>query len=230
MAAAAMAQMPPGPGVDLQGRAVIDPTVNVKEKLEDTVRRLDDLNNLREEHRKEIESQRRHYDSLLREAERGRREAEKDRLDAIRIIDVTAVAARATEANERASQLAQQVQATAEANRVQVAAAATAFRAELVSTIEPIQKRLEELSKVQYEQQGQKAQVVEARESAGDLQPILNAIAAQNEVIASLTRTQQQNAGGVSQQADSRDSTRLYVTLFGAAIVGLTFYNSIKGG
>jgi len=214
---------PIGPGVDHLGQPVIDPTVNVKEKLEDTVRRLDDLNAMRDRHYAEKQDMRQYYETMLREAEQGRRAAEKDRLDAIRIIDVTAVAARATEANERASQLAQQVTATAEANRVQVAAAATAFRAELVSTIEPIQKRLEELSKVQYEQQGQKAQVVEARESAGDMKPIV-------EAIRELQTDLRQREGSRDQQNQSRDTTRFYIAIAGGAIVVMQIYNTVRPG
>lgn len=221
---------PPGPGVDIQGRTVIDPTVNVKEKLEDTVRRLDDLASMRAVHHDALEGQRRYYEGLLRDAEQGRRQAEKDRLDAIRIIDVTAVARAAQEQNERAQQLAAQLQATAEANRVQVAAAATAFRAELVSTIDPIQKRLEEISRTQYEQQGQKQQVVESRESAGDLKPILDALSGLGSSIRALQDVRERNVGGQQHEIASRDNTRYMIALAGGAVTALTIYNLIKPG
>lgn len=216
----------PGPGVDLQGRAVIDPTQNVKEKLEDTVRRLDDLSSSREDHRKEMESLRRHYEGLLREAEQGRRLAEKDRLDAIRIIDVTAVAARATEANDRASQLAAQLQATAEANRVQVAAVATAVRAELIATVEPLQKRLEEVSRVQYEQQGARVQVVDSRENQADLKPIIDAIAELTRAQAATATGQAEARGGQAQIIDKRASNGLLIAAGGFA---LTMFVAVIG-
>lgn len=144
----------PGPGVDATGQAVVDPTRNVLDKVEDSVKRLDDLR----------EQSERHTDTVAKmEAEHAKelRKLEADRIDAIRAVDVAASQQQQKDAEVRATSLAKQVSDTAEANRVQVAAAASAAATSLGAALVPIQERLAELTRLQYEQAGAKVAVVE---------------------------------------------------------------------
>lgn len=184
-------QQPPGPAVDLQGRAVIDPSLNVKESQRLAVQRLDDLRKmdsgqirremkLHSEHSKEL----RHIEAAH---SKELRVAEAARLDAIRTTSDAAVQSAALVQANAASALATQLQATAEAMRVQVASTATAAATAVVTAstaqaasqgqaLAPIQDALASLQKFQYEFAGGKAQVVETRDASADLRPILDAI------------------------------------------------------
>jgi len=142
----------PGPAVDVQGRPVVDPTENVKALTEASVKRLDDLSELRDHCEERLDAQRTRYEMLLREAERELRKAESDRIDAIRAVDVGAV--------QRAAEVSA---AQAEALRNTVAAAAAAAATALGAALDPIQKDIADLRRAQYEAQGQKTQVVESR-------------------------------------------------------------------
>ena len=64
----------------------------------------------------------------------------------------------------QAQTLATQVAVSAETLRTQVAAAASAASTALSAALEPIQKDIADLRRAQYEAQGQKTQVVEARD------------------------------------------------------------------
>lgn len=128
----------PGPGVDAEGAPVVDPTANVLALVEAAAKRLDDLAALRS-----------NYEAQLRQAETAR-------IDAIRAVDVGAV--------QRAAEVAA---AQAEALRNQVAVAATATAAALAAALDPIQKRLDDLTRAQYETVGQKSQITESRSSSG---------------------------------------------------------------
>ena len=103
----------PGPGVDAQGRPVIDPTENVKALTEAAVNRLDDLRNTETQHSKDLISiitknieemakLRADYDDRLRDAE-------SKRIDAIRAVDVGAVQRAAEVSAAQAQTLAIQV-------------------------------------------------------------------------------------------------------------------------
>jgi len=155
----------PGPGVDAAGRPVIDPTENVKSLTEAAVRRLDDLANMRTHYSDRLEAQRAIFESRLREADRELRKAESDRIDAIRAVDVGAV--------QRAAEVSA---AQAEALRNTVAAAAAAAATALGAALDPIQKDIADLRRAQYEAQGQKAQVVETRASAGSVYGLIGAV------------------------------------------------------
>jgi len=139
----------PGPGVDAQGRPVIDPTQNVLDLVEAAIKRQDDLREKDAEHIREIIGIRAEYDEKLREAE-------SDRIDAIRAVDVGAVNRAAEVAATQATVLAAQLQATAEAARTG-----------LVAALEPIQKDIQDLRKAQYEIAGAKANVGETRLNLG---------------------------------------------------------------
>jgi hypothetical protein len=148
--------MPPGPGVDIEGRPVVDPTANVIALTEAAVKRLDDL---RAAEQRFNEAERRHMQELLEmhaEFTAQLSQAESGRIDAIRAVDVGNV--------QRAAEVAG---AQAEALRNQVAAAAAAAATALSAALDPIQKDIADLRRAQYEAQGQKTQVVEARAGSG---------------------------------------------------------------
>ena len=137
---------------------MIDPTPNVMALVEAANKRQDDLR----------ERDRLHAETIMRlraEHERELRATESARLDAIRKVDNEAVIRAATVQTEQASTLALQVATSAEALRNQVAAAATAQTIALNAALDPIQKRIDDLTRAQYEAQGQKTQVVESRSS-----------------------------------------------------------------
>lgn len=155
----------PGPAVDARGRIVDDPTLNVIANLETAVKRLDDLreadNKFQDssiDHVKELATLRAEYEDKLRLAE-------SRRIDAIRAVDVAAVASSARDAAVVAATLATQVTTSADTLRNQVELTKTAAAGALATALEPIQKDIAELRKVQYEQAGQKAGAVETVDS-----------------------------------------------------------------
>lgn len=137
----------PGPGVDAQGRAVVDPTQNVLDLVRAESRRQDDL---------------RHAERRLHKAEerhaRDLRKAEAKRVDALRAGDQAAIKAAAEKVDATAATLAATVAAAAEAMRAAQAAQAEAFT-----------KALAEVQRFQYGQQGGTAQVSETRARADSL-------------------------------------------------------------
>lgn len=142
------------PAVDRRGNPVVDPTKNVLDLVSAAIKRQDDLResdnkiaDLRDEHAKEL------------------RLAEAARIDAIRAVDVSAVKSAAEVQAAQANTLATQVATSAETLRTQVAATATAAETKLAAALEPIQKDIADLRRVQYEGVGSKTQVVEARAS-----------------------------------------------------------------
>jgi hypothetical protein len=188
----------PGPGVDIEGRPVVDPTQNVKDLMDAAVKRLDDmleaavrrLDDLRYEEGRHTEAAVKRLDDLLdmetRHQDRVRllmmehvkatadlrgefgeklRDAESKRIDAIRAVDVGAVQRAAEVSAAQAQTLANQVAVSAEALRAQVAAAQSAAATSLAAALDPIQKDIADLRRAQYEAQGQKINVTEARGS-----------------------------------------------------------------
>jgi hypothetical protein len=146
-----------------------DPTRNVLDLVEAAIGRQDDLRELESRYLRELAALRADYDSRLREAETAR-------IDAIRSVDVGAVN-RATEvAVTQAQTLAAQVAISAETLRTQVSAAATAASTALSDALQPIQKDIADLRRAQYEAQGQKTQVVEARDTHTAAKLSINAV------------------------------------------------------
>ena len=171
-----------GPATDSKNIPVIDPTENVRELVSAEVKRQDDLREAEAAHRREVEEMRGVYLKAERDHLReladvragyadSLREAESKRIDAIRAVDVGAVAAAAQVQATQATTLAAQVATSAETLRNQVAAAATAQTVALAAALEPIIKDIADLRRAQYEAQGQKTQVVEthARGSASGM-------------------------------------------------------------
>jgi uncharacterized protein YkuJ len=159
--------------VDSSGQTVIDPTLNVTNMLEAAVRRLDDLREASERRQDgNIETEGHHVRELsaMRESHaRELREKEAERIDAIRLVDVNAVARAAEVSAAQAAALAAQVALSADAMRVQVAAAAQAAQESQARYIDPIQKDIADLRRAQYEQQGQRAQVSDSRSKNGSV-------------------------------------------------------------
>jgi len=187
----------PGLPVDSTGRPAIDPTENVKDTLEQSVRRLDDLRLANEEKTqvqldalKEVAEVRAYYEGLLRKAE-------SDRINAIRTVDTQAVQQAATVQATAATALQAQVLTSAETLRGQVQAAQVAAAATLQAAVAPLTEAISSLQRAQYEAQGQKTQVVEARSAAEDFKPILDALAR-------LERVQTGAEGGHAQVLDNR--------------------------
>lgn len=145
-----------GPAVDSVGTPVIDPTQNVLQLVEAAIERQDDLRAASERHTRDL---------IDIHANHSRELAAKEtaRIDAIRAVDVGAVSRAAEVSATQATTLAQQVATSAETLRGQVSAAATATATALATALEPIIKRIEELSRVQYEQQGQRTQQTESK-------------------------------------------------------------------
>jgi hypothetical protein len=163
----------PGPGVDVEGNPVLDPTKNVLDlvdaanlrqddlrkaefKRQDDLRiaefrRQDDLRSAESRHLREVAGLRAEYQAELRRAE-------TERINAVREVDVQAV--------QRAAEV-QAAQQQTLAN--QVVATADAFRVSLAAALEPIIRDIADLRKTQYEQAGQRAQVGESRLNYGAL-------------------------------------------------------------
>lgn len=160
------ANQPAGPAVDAVGRTAVDPTANVLAVVEAATRRLDDLRIAEMVHRAEMTKYRDDCTAEREELNRELRKAESSRIDAIRAVDVGAVARAAEVSAAQQQVLAAQVAASAEAMRAQVAATATAAATNLVAALEPIQRDIADLRKTQYEQAGQRAQQVDSRGSS----------------------------------------------------------------
>lgn len=145
-----------GPAVDRKGSPVIDPTHNVLLFVDAAVSRQDDLREMQARYMEQIANLRSEHDRDLREAEGAR-------IDAIRAVDKQAVDTAASAQGAAAQVLSQTVALTAEQQRTQVAAVATAAAVSLAAALEPMAKDIADLRRVQYEQQGQRAQQVETR-------------------------------------------------------------------
>ncbi len=164
----------PGLTVDASGNPAIDPTANVLETVAREVRRLDDLREASERrvsdlvqvhseidrqtatHLAETASMRADYEEKLRDAERGR-------IDAIRALDVSNVERAQAVSQAQAATLAAQVATSAETLRAQVEATRAQTATALEQALQPIKTDVADLRRVQYEQQGQRAGVVETR-------------------------------------------------------------------
>ena len=153
-----------GPSTDRHNDPVIDPTKNVLDLVESAIQRQDDLREVETAHLREVVTLYHEMADLRAEHARELREAEAQRIDAIRAVDVGAVNRAAEVATTQAATLAAQVATSAETLRNQVSAAATAQTVALAAALEPVQKDIADLRRVQYEAVGGKSQVVESRE------------------------------------------------------------------
>jgi len=204
---------------------VVDPTLNVRGLVDSAVRRQDDLRKSDHDHMRETVRMQAAFDQKMRHTVQKYQAkldaAESKRIDAIRMVDVSAVAAAAAVQETRANTLAGQVALSADAMRATVAATAQAAQEGLTRALDPIQKDIAELRKAQYEAAGQKAQVIETRSAAEDIKPLVDAIAL-------LTKAQDENQGQKMQVVDRRASTGQWIAvaavgagLFGGLLVAL---------
>lgn len=169
----------PGIGVDFRGDAVVDPTKNVLDLVEAERKRQDDLREafeklvqtqmqsssvietLRATHTKEMneaESKRVDQQLALRTSYEERLSlAEAKRIDAIRAVDVNAVAVASQRASDQATVLATQVAQSAEALRGLVASTANtvAQSQQVLSTT--LSTRITTLEQAQYEGKGKQS-------------------------------------------------------------------------
>ena len=145
-----------GPAVDRAGAPVIDPTENVTALVKAGLERQDELRRQESTHIHELLELRADYDAQLRVAE-------SRRIDAIRAVDVAAVAQAAQVSATQATILATQVSASAETLRTTVAASALSAANALSAALGPIQTSIDALRQAQYQQQGQAAQKTEGR-------------------------------------------------------------------
>lgn len=137
-----------------------DPTKNVMDLVQAANRRQDDLREMQADGLRREMALRAAFDEKLRLAESAR-------IDAIRLVDTQQVQRAAEVQAAQALALANQVATSAEMLRTQVAVAAVSSDGKLAAALEPIQKDIADLRRVQYETAGGKTQVVEAR-SSGD--------------------------------------------------------------
>jgi hypothetical protein len=147
----------PGIGVDAQGGAVIDPTANVIALNQASDRRQDDL---RASFEKYVEAEIRHVEDmakLSRSYEEKLGVAESKRIDAIRAVDVAAVATAAERSGQQAQVLATQVSASAETLRALVATQQAANAAAVSQMATQLTDRIALLERAQYESKGKEA-------------------------------------------------------------------------
>lgn len=156
----------PGPGVDIRGINVVDPTKNVMDMVQAAIQRQDDLRFQESQHIREIMDLRNTLEDKIRALEGQLRQQEAERINAIRAVDVGNVSRAAEVAATQASTLASQVATVAEALRSQVAAAAQASANSQSQALEPIQTAINDLRKAQYEQQGQKYAQSEGKDTS----------------------------------------------------------------
>ena len=172
-----------GQGIDRFGGPVVDPTENVKALSEAASRRQDDLRQAFEKQvelqlksialidklRDETEQLRSVASRELRDAEIKRIDneaklrseyseklsnAEAKRLDAIRVVDVNAVAVASQRASDQASVLATQVSQSAEALRTLVATTAATVAASQQQLANTLSARITTLEQAGYQQAG----------------------------------------------------------------------------
>jgi hypothetical protein len=141
----------------------IDPTSNVKDLVKEVVIRMDAL---RDADRRLFDSEMVHVREQmeLRAFYAEKLEiAEAKRIDAIRAVDVNAVAIANQRATDQAAVLAAQVQASAETLRVQLQQTAAIFKQQLDQTTQQLSDRISSVERSQYEGKG----------TAGSVSPIV---------------------------------------------------------
>lgn len=147
---------------------LIDPTANVLKLVEQSIVRLDDLralDNRRQDELRGAESRRVDEEANLRVFyDEKLRDAESKRIDAIRSVDVAAVATANERATAQASVLANQVAQSAETLRSLVASTAASVATNLANVSSQLADRLTLLERSQYLRGGVEKQQGESRE------------------------------------------------------------------
>jgi len=165
-----------GPATDKAGNPVVDPTANVLALVAAEARRQDDLRKAQEQLRDEQINHVEAIIALRASFDNELRVSEANRIDAIRAVDTGAVSRAAEVAAAQATTLATQVAVSAETLRGQVSAAAQASNVALAAALEPVQRDIQDLRKVQYEQAGAKQGSSDIRTSNIDQRSLIFAI------------------------------------------------------
>jgi hypothetical protein len=214
-----------GRGVDSSGGPVVDPTQNVMDLSEASNKRQDDLRIYtdlitQEKFRRiddlRVAESRRLDDLRLAESKRIDGElilrafyedklnaAEASRINAIRAVDVGAVAVASERATQQAAVLANQVIASADALRSQLAATAATMATQLQGQTTQITDRLALVEKAQYENKG--------RQGLADPQ--------MENLIIEMRKLTDANASGMGKSAGLNQA---WAILIGAAIIAGT--------
>lgn len=147
-----------GQAVDAAGKPAFDPSKNVLDLVEAAVLRLDDLRAAETRRQDDMRAQsEKHTAEMARlnsDYQEKLRDAEAKRIDAIRAVDVNAVAVASGRAADQATVLANQVQVSADALRSLVATTQSALAAQHAASTAEITKRLTELERAKYEGAG----------------------------------------------------------------------------
>ncbi len=153
----------------LNGNGKPDPSANVLALVRAGLKRQDDLRKQGNKYTREmISAETKHTHSMgnLRAwYDEKLRVKESARIDANRAGDAAQLLALATTTQTTAGTLAATVEATAVAVRTTMETTARTTADTLKATVDPILKALAEVQRIQYEQAGSKAAVVEAKDS-----------------------------------------------------------------
>lgn len=206
---------------DVYGNPTIDPTKNVLDLVDAAVTRIDDMAVLREQ----LRSERAKYADEIRQAETQRLDdlraaesrrvdeqasmraefqekvsiGESKRIDAIRAVDVAAVAVASERATQQATVLATQVSTSADALRTLVATTAAAMAATNQSLTTQLTDRIATLEKAQYELRGKSAVVDPQMEMLlGEMRGLRERASADSGKSAGISMTGAMVMGGVS--------------------------------
>ena len=143
------------------------------------------------------------------------RDAEAKRIDAIRAVDVNAVNVAANRQADQATVLAAKVAASAEALRALVASTAASQAVAQQQVLGPILERLSAIEQTQYKGFG--------KESVTD--PIMTQLLAEMKA----TRDIQAASGGAfNQRVETKDDTRLLMTIVGGVIAIIGTFIALK--
>jgi hypothetical protein len=153
---------------DAQGNPAIDPTANVLDKVESEVRRIDDLREASERYQQREADLRERWRGreadIQAQHEREQRRAEAARIDANRATDLASAASTAAAAVTAVQALAKSTVEIAETARINVTQSAAVVDANFTRRLEPIERRLDEIQRVQTLQLGAQAGTTEQRD------------------------------------------------------------------
>lgn len=204
----------PGIPIDFIGGPTVDPTKNVLDLVQAAVARLDDLRDAESRRLDErAAAERSHIREIMKltaEYEDKLASAEAKRIDAIRAVDVGAVAVAAERATQQATVLAAQVATSAETLRTLVQTSATALATQQTAIMEPITTRIAALERTSYEGAGK----------AGVTDPQMALLLSEMRA----TREQIAQGSGVKQ-----GSTDMRIVIFGTIAAIATIFGVIVG-
>lgn len=202
------------------GKGHEDPTENVKALVREVVIRIDALRESERRRSDDIrEADRRHITEIMAlRASYGEKleVAEAKRIDAIRAVDVGAVAIATQRAADQAAVLAAQVQASAETLRVQLQQTAAIFKQQLDEAMSRLSDRVSSVERFQYEGKG----------SAGSMSPAVAEMLSQLQTqIAALKESRDRSEGKAGLSAP-------LLMLITGAVVGLVVFvlQNLMGG